>query len=598
MFLRSTLRKKDGKTHRYFSVVENRRLSSGQVAQRTVLYLGEINDQQQQAWRKSIEVFDEERGESQQISLFPDDRPIPEDAVDSLQVKLSGLELRRPRAFGNCWLASELWHELGLAEFWGARLDTGREGVSWAKVLELLVANRLIAPGSEFRLHREWFLSSAMDELLGVDFAVAEKDRLYRCLDRLLEHKQELFVWLRQKWADLFQADFDVLLYDLTSTYFEGEMEQNPKALRGYSRDGRPDCLQVVIGLVVTPDGFPLAYEVLNGNTADCTTLRGFLERIEKTYGKARRVWVMDRGIPTEEILSELRAPERQTSYLVGTPKSRIAKYEKQWLDLPWRQVRDSVEVKLFADDGELYVLAKSTGRQAKEMAMRRKRLARLLWKLRAMRRSLPARDQLLMRIGAAKTQAGRAFGYVSIELPKKDEPVTSSTFRFRVEKEKLRLAEQRDGHYLLRSNLVGEDPAVLWQRYIQLTQIEAAFRSLKSELKVRPIYHQLEHRVDAHILVAFLAYCLQVTLKNRLQRHAPGLTPAAVLDKLAAIQLIDAWIPTVDGRWLILPRYTQPEKDLQLLLDKLRLRLPKQPAPRITAAQSPQTQPAASAVL
>ena len=598
MFLRSTLRKKYGKTHRYFSVVENRRLSSGQVAQRTVLYLGEINDQQQLAWRKSIEVFDEEQGESQQISLFPDDRPIPEDAVDSLQVKLSGLELRRPRVFGNCWLASELWHELGLAEFWGARLDSGREGVSWAKVLELLVVNRLIAPGSEFRLHREWFLASAMDELLGVDFAVAEKDRLYRCLDRLLEHRQELFVWLRQKWADLFQADFDVLLYDLTSTYFEGEMEQNPKALRGYSRDGRPDCLQVVIGLVVTTDGFPLAYEVLNGNTADCTTLRGFLERIEQTYGKARRVWVMDRGIPTEEILSELRVPERQTSYLVGTPKSRIAKYEKQCLDLPWRQVRDSVEVKLFEDDGELYVLAKSTGRQAKEIAMRRKRLARLLWKLRAMRRSLPARDQLLMRIGAAKTQAGRAFGYVTIELPKKDELVTRTTFRFRVEKEKLRLAEQRDGHYLLRSNLVGEDPAVLWQRYIQLTQIEAAFRSLKSELKVRPIYHQLEHRVDAHILVAFLAYCLQVTLKNRLQRHAPGLTPAAVLDKLAAIQLIDAWIPTVDRRWLVLPRYTQPERDLQLLLDKLRLKLPKQPEPRITAAQTPQTQAAASAVL
>lgn len=598
MFLRSTLRKKDGKSHRYFSVVENRRLNSGQVVQRTVLYLGEINDQQQQAWRKSIEVFDEARGESQQISLFPDDRPVPEDVVDSLQVRLSGLELRRPRAFGNCWLASALWRELGLAEFWGARLDSGREGVSWSKVLELLVVNRLIAPGSEFRLHRQWFLDSAMDELLGVDFAVAEKDRLYRCLDRLLPHKSDLFVWLKQKWSDLFQADFDVLLYDLTSTYFEGEQERNPKALRGYSRDGRPDCLQVVIGLVVTPDGFPLAYEVLNGNTADSTTLRGFLERIEKTYGKARRVWVMDRGIPTEEILSELRAPERQTSYLVGTPKSRIAKYEKQWLDLPWRKVRDSVEVKLFEQDGEVYVLAKSEGRRAKEIAMRRKRLARLLWKLRAMRRSLPARDQLLLRIGAAKTQAGRAFGYVAIDLPKKDEPVTKATFRFRVEREKLRQAEQRDGHYLLRSNLVGEDPEVLWQRYIQLTQIEAAFRSLKSELKVRPIHHQLEHRVDAHILVAFLAYCLQVTLKNRLQRHAPGLTPAAVLDKLAAIQMIDTWIPTVDGRWLILPRYTQPEKDLQLLLDKLQLKLPKQPAPRITVAQTGPAPVAVRAVL
>lgn len=596
MFLRSTLRHKDGKAHRYFSVVENRRLASGQVAQRTVLYLGEINDQQQRAWRKSIEVFDEEQQESHQISLFPDDRVIPEDAVDSLQVRLSGLELRRPRAFGNCWLASELWHELGLGEFWGMRLDSGREGVSWAKVLELSVVNRLIAPGSEFRLHREWFLASAMDELLGVDFAVAEKDRLYRCLDRLLPHKTELFVWLRQKWADLFQAEFEVLLYDLTSTYFEGEMEQNPKARRGYSRDGRPDCLQVVIGLVITTDGFPLAYEVMNGNTADSTTLRGFLERIETTYGKAKRVWVMDRGIPTEAVLAEMREPQRQTYYLVGTPKSKIAQYERKWLDLPWRQVRKSVEVKLFEQDGELYVLAKSEGRQAKEIAMRRKRLVRLLRKLRAMRRSLPARDALLMRIGAAKTEAGRAFGYVTIELPKKDEPVSRTTFRFRVDKEKLRQAELRDGHYLLRSNLVGEDPAVLWSRYIQLTQIEAAFRGLKSELKVRPIYHQLEHRVDAHILIAFLAYCLQVTLKNRLAAHAPGLTPAAVLDKLAAVQMIDVWVPTVDGRWLILPRYTQPEKDLQMLLEKLHLVLPPQPPPRIRLAA--QSEPAIQAVL
>jgi transposase len=597
MFLRSTLRHKDGKAHRYFSVVENRRLATGQVAQRTVLYLGEINDQQQRAWRKSIDVFDEERQESHQISLFPDDRTIPEDAVDSLQVRVSGLELRRPRVFGNCWLASELWHQLGLGEFWGARLDSGREGVSWAKVLELSVVNRLIAPGSEFRLHREWFLASAMDELLGVDFAVAEKDRLYRCLDRLLPHKTELFVWLRQKWADLFQAEFEVLLYDLTSTYFEGEMEQNPKARRGYSRDGRPDCLQVVIGLVITTDGFPLAYEVMNGNTADCTTLRGFLERIETTYGKARRVWVMDRGIPTEAVLAEMREPQRQTYYLVGTPKSKIAQYERKWLELAWRQVRDSVEVKLFEQDGELYVLAKSEGRRAKEIAIRRKKLVRLLRKLRAMRHSLPARDQLLMRIGAAKTEAGRAFGYVTIELPKKDEPVSRTTFRFRVDQEKLRQAELRDGHYLLRSNLVGEDPAVLWSRYIQLTQIEAAFRGLKSELKVRPIYHQLEHRVDAHILIAFLAYCLQVTLKNRLAAHAAGLTPAAVLDKLAAMQMIDLWVPTVDGRWLILPRYTQPEKDLQLLLDKLRLVLPPQPPPRIRLAER-EAEPPIQAVL
>src|SRR5438067_6287483 len=274
-----------------------------------------------------------------------------------------------------------------------------------------------------------------MDELLEEDFAVAGKDRLYRCLDRVLEHKQDLFIWLKQKWADLFQADFEVLLYDLTSTYFEGEMEKNPKAQRGYSRDGRPDCLQVVIALVITPDGFPLAYEVMDGNTSDRTTLRGFLEQIEKTYGKAKRMWVMDRGIPTEEILQEMREPARQIFYLVGTPKGKIKQYEKKWLDLPWQKVRKSVEVKLFEQDGELYVLAKSEGRRAKETAMRRKRVARLLWKLRAMRRSGPPRDQLLMRVGAAKTEAGRGFGFVKIKLPKKDEGVTRTTFSFQLDK-------------------------------------------------------------------------------------------------------------------------------------------------------------------
>src|SRR5215469_4318323 len=390
MFLRSTNRRKDGKDHRYFSIVENHRLPGGKTVQRTVLYLGEINDQQQAAWRRTLDVFIEDEERYATMSLFPDDRELPADALDSVQVKLSGLELRRPRVFGNCWLACELWHQLGLDEFWQQRLPEAREAVSWEKVLRLLVANRLLDPGSEFRVHRQWFVDSAMDELLETDFAVAEKDRLYRCLDRVLEHKQELFVWLKQKWADLFDADFEVLLYDLTSTYFEGEMEQNPKAKRGYSRDQRPDCLQLVIALVVTPDGFPLAYEVMKGNTSDRTTLRTFLQQIEDSYGKARRVWVMDRGIPTEAVLQEMRAPERQTFYLVGTPKARIQQHEKKWLDLPWQKVRDSVEVKLYQHEGELYVLAKSSGRQAKEIAMRRKRLARLLRKLRAMRRSLP----------------------------------------------------------------------------------------------------------------------------------------------------------------------------------------------------------------
>jgi transposase len=588
MFLRSTNRKKDGKDHRYFSVVENRRLPGGKTAQRTVLYLGEINDQQQAAWRKTLEVFDETEQRFTTMSLFPDDRELPADAVDSAQVRLSGLELRRPRVFGNCWLACELWQQLGLDEFWRQRLPKGRETVSWEKVLRLLVVNRLLDPGSEFRVHRQWYVDSAMDELLESSFSVAEKDRLYRCLDRVLEHKQELFVFLRQKWADLFAADFEVLLYDLTSTYFEGEMEQNPKAKRGYSRDGRPDCVQLVIALVVTPDGFPLAYEVMNGNTADCTTLSDFLNKIETMYGKARRVWVMDRGIPTEAILKEMREPERQTFYLVGTPKGRITQHEKKWLELPWQKVRDSVEVKLYQHEGELYVLAKSSGRQAKEIAIRRKRLVRLLRKLRAMRRSLPQRDQLLLRIGAAKKDAGRAFGFVRIRLPEKDEPVTRATFTFRTDKVKLKAAEQRDGHYLLRSNLTAEDPAVLWTRYVQLTQIESVFRSLKSELGVRPIYHQLEHRADAHVLIAFLAYCLQVTLKNRLLIHAPGLTPAAVLEKLATIQMVEVWIPMIDGRWLVLPRHTQPEPDVQALLEQIRITLPPQPPPRIKSSQLP----------
>src|SRR5271167_3050143 len=374
MFLRNNNRKKDGKDHRYFSIVENHRIASDKTVQRTVLYLGEINDQQQAAWRKTLSVFDEQQQEYANLSLFPDDREIPADAVDTLQVKLSGLELRCPRLFGSCWLGCQLWQQLGLDEFWDTRLSGSHEEVPWEKVLQLLVVSQLLDPGSEFRVHRQWYLTTAMDALLGTDFAVAEKDRLYRCLDRVLDHKQDLFLWLRQKWADLFKAEFEVLLYNLTSTYFEGQMEENPKAKYGHSRDKRTDCLQLVIALVITTDGFPLAYEVMDGNTSDRTTLRQFLTQVENTYGKAKRVWVMDRGIPTEEILAEMRAAESATFYLVGTPKSRISQHEKQWLDLPWQKVRDSVEVKLYTHENELYVLAKSGGRQAKENAMRRKR--------------------------------------------------------------------------------------------------------------------------------------------------------------------------------------------------------------------------------
>jgi Transposase DDE domain len=593
MFLRSKRRCKDGKAHRYFSVVENRRVRSGRVVQRQVLFLGEINDTQQVAWRKTLEVFDEAEQRATTLSLFPEDREIPADALDGVQVKLAEMELRRPRGFGNYWLGCELWRQLGLGKFWEERLGEGREEVAWAKVLELLVVSRLVSPGSEFRLHRQGFDQSAMGDLLGTSFAVAEKDRLYRCLDRIVEHKAALFDHLRQRWQDLFQARFDVLLYDLTSTYIEGEGEAMPKAKHGYSRDHRFDCRQVVIALVVTPEGLPLAYEIMEGNTSDRTTLRGFLAKIEAQYGRARRVWVMDRGIPTEETLREMRDPQREVFYLVGTPRGKIGQYEKKWLELPWKKVRESVEVKLFAEDGELYVLAKSEGRRAKEQAIRRRKLVRLLWKLRDLRRKGPARDQLLLRIGAAKKEAGRAFGFVRLQLPPEGATVTRQTFTFALDKEKLNQAELRDGHYLLRSNLVGEDPAVLWERYIQLTQIEAAFKTLKSELGLRPLYHQLEKRVEAHIFVAFLAYSLSVTLKQRLTALAPGLTPRAVLEKLATIQMLDVCLPTTDGRWLIMPRYTQPEPDQGLMLHQLNLSLPAQPPPRIKAqeqaAQTPQ---------
>src|SRR5450755_4082258 len=587
MFLGSNTRIKDGKEHRYYTVVESRRLQSGKVAQRQVLYLGEINDSQQAAWRRTLEVFDEGQQRYTPLSLFPEDRLVPADAIDSVQVKLSEMKLERARPYGNCWLGCELWRQLQMDRFWSEKLPKGREDVAWHQVLELLAVNRLIDPGSEFRLHRQWFDQSAMDVLLGQDFAVAEKDRLYRCLDRVLEHKQDLFVHLQQRWKDLFDAEFDLLLYDLTSTYFEGEAEQNPKARYGYSRDKRPDCKQVVIALIVTPAGLPLAYEVMAGNTSEKTTLRDFMDRIENQYGRARRVWLMDRGIPTEVLLKEIRTSRQDTFYLVGTSRAKIKQYEKQWLELPWHKVRESVEVKLFAQAGELYVLAKSEGRQAKENAMQRKKLARLLRKLRAMRRSCPKRDQLLMRVGAAKTDVGRAFGFVKINLPTAGQAVTRETFTFRLDKTKLKEAELRDGHYLLRTNLVAEDPAVLWDRYMQLTQIEAAFKCLKSDLGIRPIHHQLEHRVDAHILVAFLAYCLSVTLKHRLKAHAPGLTPRAVLEKLATIQMLDVSFPTTNGRRLVMPRYTEPSPEQALLLHQNKLVLPQQPPPRITSPAS-----------
>ena len=321
MFLRCNRRQKDGKVHEYWSVVENRRLTDGRVVQRQVLYLGEINASQREAWRKTIEVQDE--GTRRQVALFPA-HSMPADDADAIGIRLNELSLERPRQWGACWLSCVLWNQLGLDEFWGQRLAPSREGTPWLKVLQTLVAYRLIDPGSEWRLHRHWFDASAMADLLNADFGLAGKNVLYRCLDKLLPHKDELFKFLVHRWGELFQAKFDVLLYDLTSTYFETDTERadSDKRQYGYSRDKRGDCRQVVIALIVTPEGFPLSYEVLSGDTADSTTLGGFLSRIERRYGRANRIWVMDRGVPTEESLAKMR--EMGASYLVGTPKGRM----------------------------------------------------------------------------------------------------------------------------------------------------------------------------------------------------------------------------------------------------------------------------------
>ncbi len=348
MFLRCNRRKKDGKLHEYWSIVENRRLSDGRIAQRQVLYLGEINASQRESWRKTIEVHDE--GGRRQVALFPAEA-MPGGALDAIGVRLNELRLERPRQWGACWLALELWRWLDLDGFWGERLPPSREGTPWLKVLKTLVAYRLIDPGSEWRLHRQWFDASAMGDLLDADFALAEKNTLYRCLDKLVEHKDDLFGFLTRRWGELFGARFDVLLYDLTSTYFETDTERGPDDLRqfGYSRDKRGDCRQVVIALIVTPEGFPLSYEVLSGNTADATTLSDFLDRIERRYGRANRIWVMDRGIPTEESLAKMR--RMGAFYLVGTPKGRLSRLEQEFLGRPWKDVREGVKVKQLSTD-------------------------------------------------------------------------------------------------------------------------------------------------------------------------------------------------------------------------------------------------------
>ena len=590
MFLKESKRIKDGKEHHYWSLVENRRVDGGRkVVQRHVLYLGEINSSQQAAWRKTIEVFETGSARARTVALFPEERSPAVDDDKIVRIRLDQLELRRPRQWGACWLASVLYQKLGLDEFWSERLPASRKGTRWDHVLQTLVSYRLIDPGSEWRLHREWFDKSAMADLLGADYRLAADDTLYRCLDQLIEHKAALFSHLQQRWKDLFAARFDVLLYDLTSTYFESDppFAEGDKRRFGYSRDKRFDCVQVVIALVVTPEGFPLGYEVLPGNTLDKKTLGSALASIEKQYGKARRVWVMDRGIP-DGGNAGADAPERSAGQLPGghaqgpfeptggrADRTSLAAsprgHHRQTAAAGGRVLRVCAE-RLADRQGTGDATAPAQGivetpaRAAPDEAADPGRIADEAG------RCPPAMADGLASGGHPHAPGGPRGQRADLHLAAAQEPSFGK-------------CAGAKGRYLLRTNLTEEDPAKLWEYYIQLTQVEEAFKNLKGDLALRPVYHQREDRIEAHIFVAFLAYCLHVTLRRWLRDLAPGLTPRSVLEKFAAVQMIDVHLPTTDGRHVILPRYTQPEKELQVLLNRMKLNLPEQPPPRISAS-------------
>ena len=607
MHLKCRVRKKDGKIHRSWSVEETRRVCK-RIAHRHVLYLGELNDSQQRAWERTLDVFDESAGHTRQISLFPDDLPPPPPhashapraplpALDDMpiaeheqvRVRLSRLRLERPRQWGACYLANKLYEQLHLDDFFAARLDTSRKGTDWEKVLRILVIYRLLAPGSEWKLHRQWFATTALADLLGLDERAAQDDTLYRCHDLLLAHKEELFQHLRQRWADLFNATYDILLYDLTSTYFECDAaratnnDADPRRF-GYSRDRRSDCVQVVIALIVTPEGLPLAYEMLPGNTTDKTTLAGMLALIQKRHGRARRVWVMDRGIPTEKTLQLMRQSDPPIHYLVGTPKARLTRHEAALSERPWHKVREHLRVKSLPHENETYIYTESRERVTKERSMRQRAL-KTYWKrlkeLRALKTPI-TRDEMLLRLGKAQEKAGKqAASLVEVKVTKK------GRLKYCLNKAKLRETRRREGRYLLRTNLAGEAPDTLWRYYMQLVYIEEAFRTLKGDLALRPVYHQLPERIEAHLMLAFLAYCLMTTLRQHLKAHASGLMPRTVFEKLATIQLLDVRIPTTDGRELLLARRSEPSEDARLVLELLKIELPEQAPPKIYYPES-----------
>ncbi|MGH6781810.1 MAG: IS1634 family transposase, partial [Sphingomonadaceae bacterium] len=559
MFLRPHHRDKDGKRHTYWSLVETIRTADG-PRQRTLCHLGELNDSAQVRWLKTIEVFNE-AGERHQLKLFPSEVVPPPDDAEVAQVLVQRVRLERTRQLGPALLGLALWRQLRLDEFFEARLDDAPADVPWSRVAAVLAINRLCAPGSELAIEERWYPTTALDDLLHLPDGAINDTRLYRALDHLLPHKTALERHLTARYGELFAAEFDVLLYDLTSSYVEGAAPKNPMMHRGYSRDHRPDCLQVVLAVIVNIDGFPLSYETFDGNRADVTTLETVMRMIERKYGQARRVWVFDRGIVSDANLAAIR--RRGGQYLVGTRRSTLRHVERALLDGTWTQVRDEVEAQLVPIPGgtETYVLCRSTARREKELAIRRRFSTRLEDRLRGLEQRVATgrlKDRAKIERVLGRLQASYASVADLYEMTVRDED-GQLRLHWRLIEDRRAWRDAREGAYLLRTNLVGQTVEELWTKYIQLTEAEAAFRALKSELAIRPVFHQLERRVKAHLLVAFLGYALWVTLKHRLHRWGTGLTPARALAQLATLQSADIVLPTTDGREIRLRRVTEP---------------------------------------
>jgi transposase len=590
MFLRPNRRTKDGKDHSYWSLVETVRTPDG-PRQRTLCYLGELNSSAQARWLKTIEVFNEQ-GEAEQLKLFPSQVEPPADDPQVARVLLNKVRLERTRQFGSCWLGLQLWNRLGLDRFFEEAVDDQQADVPWSRVAAVLAINRLCAPGSELAIEERWYPSTALDDLLGIDEGRINDTRLYRCLDRILPHKTQLEGHLKQRYGELFGAEFDVLLYDLTSTYVEGAAEKNPMMRRGYSRDHRPDCEQMVIALIVNSEGFPFSYETFDGNRADVSTMETILRMVERKYGKARRIWVFDRGIVSEENLAAIR--KRGGQYLVGTPRSQMKQFQEELLKDDWMQVRPEVEVKKIAipQGEETYILCRTSGRKEKEKAIRNRFSTRMEDALKRLARTIETgrlkdRNKMERRLG--RIQASHPQVNDLYEVALRDQP-DGVRLHWSIKEDRKVWRGLREGAYMLRTNLPAGSAEELWSRYMQLTEAEASFRALKSELSIRPLFHQLEPRVKAHVLVAFLGYALWVTLKHLLRRRtalvaqptASGVDNAQPLSALKALAILstlqsaDIVLPTTDGREIRLRRITEPTTAQKSLLDQLGLTLPE----------------------